>query len=171
LSPDTANDFSNVISYKKNAAQRVIKTALGALMAAGSLTAAASLAQQVPITGSGSDFNSVEYFDPPHQQEIKRWLSGAETQQLPGGLLLVKQVKIETFTEDGKLQLVAQAPECIYDPINGIANSSSDVHMRTGDGQLRIDGQGFVWRQSNSSFTISNQVQTVMEKTTGLVAP
>lgn len=131
------------------------------------LAAITSRAQQFPAAASSSDFNSVEYYsEPPHQQQIKRWLSGAEAQSLPGGLLLVKQVKIETFNMDGKLQRIAKAPECIYDPVNGLASSDGEVHMQTGDGQLQIDGKGFLWRQSDSFLTISNQVQTVIAKPT-----
>jgi hypothetical protein len=36
--------------------------------------------------------------------------------------------------------------------------------MQTGDAQLRIDGKGFLWRQSESLLTISNQVRTVIQK-------
>lgn len=121
-------------------------------------------AQQLPISGSANDFDSVEYYGAPHQQDIKRLFSGAEAQPLPGGLLLVKKVKIEMFDISGKLQLVAEAPECIYDPVNVVANSPGEVHLRTGDGQLKIDGEGFLWRQNDSVFTISNQVETVIDR-------
>jgi hypothetical protein len=43
--------------------------------------------------------------------------------------------------------------------------------MRTGDDQLHIDGQGFLWRQSDSFFTISNQSKTVYSGKTILSAP
>jgi hypothetical protein len=120
-------------------------------------------AQQFPISGSANDFNSVQYYGAPHQQDIERLFSGAEAQPLPGGLLLVKKVKIEKFDLTGKLQLVAEAPECIYDPVNDVANSPGEIHVRTGDGQLEIDGEGFLWRQSGSLFTISNQVITTID--------
>jgi hypothetical protein len=127
-------------------------------------------AQEFPSAGGASDFNSVEYYsEAPHQQQIKRWLSGAEAQSLPGGLLLVKQVKIETFNVDGKLQLIAKAPECVYDPINGVASSPGEVHMQTGDGQLRVNGKGFLWRQSDSFLTISNNVETTLEAKTAAI--
>jgi hypothetical protein len=136
------------------------------LMAAVILSAAPRVpAQQFPIAGGASDFNSVEYYGAPHQQDIKRLFSGAEAQPLPGGLLLVKKVKIELFDLSGKLQLVAEAPECVYDPVNVVANSPGEVHVHTGDGQLKIEGEGFLWRQNDSLFTISNQVQTVIERT------
>lgn len=139
--------------------------ALLLLTAAIILTAPCLFAQQLPIAGGASDFNSVEYYGPPHQLYIKRLFSGAAAQPLPGGLLLVKKVKIELFDLNGKLQLVAEAPECVYDPVNVVANSPGEVHVHTGDGQLKIDGEGFLWRQNDSIFTISNRVQTVIERT------
>lgn len=122
-------------------------------------------AQQLPIAGGASDFNSVEYYGAPHQQDIERLFSGAEAQPLPGGLLLVKKVKIEKFDLTGKLQLIVEAPECVYDPVNIVANSPGEVHVRTGDGEMKIDGEGFLWRQKESTFTISNRVETVIDRT------
>lgn len=125
---------------------------------------AASRAEDIPLSRSASDFNSVEYFEPPHEQQVRSRISGAEAQPAEGGLLLIKQVKLERYDENGKLQFTANAPECFYDPNNGIANSPGEVHMQTGDNRLRIDGLGFQWRQSDSFFTISNRVQTVIQK-------
>lgn len=124
--------------------------------------------QSLPVGANASDFNSVEYYDAPHQQQIKSEISGAEADPLPGGLLLVKQARLERFGFDGKPQFIADAPECTYDPINGIASSPGKVHMQTGDENLRIDGIGFLWRQNESFLTISNQVQTVIEKAPAL---
>jgi hypothetical protein len=121
-------------------------------------------AQAIPISGSASDFNSVEYYKPPNQQDIEALFSGTEADPLPGGLLLIKQVKIEKFDLTGKLLLVAEAPDCVYDPVNAVANSPGEVHLRSGDGQLKIDGEGFLWRQNDSMFTISNQVNTVIDR-------
>jgi hypothetical protein len=122
-------------------------------------------AEDIPLGSGASDFNSVEYYDDAaHAQQIRTRISGAEAQPLEGGLLLVKQAKLERFGLDGKLQFSADAPECIYDPNSGIANSAGDVHMHTGDGQLEMNGHGFMWRQSDSFFIISNQVQTVIQK-------
>ena len=128
-----------------------------------SLALAGGRAQEIPMAGSATDFSSVEYYQAPHQQQIKSRMSGAEAQPLEGGLLLIKQLKLEAFEEDGKLQFVITAPECVYDPVKGLATSPGELHMHTGDGQLRIDGVGFLWRQSDSLLTISNQVQTVIE--------
>ncbi len=161
------NSGQLVIKDKKILARRVTVPVTALWMAILLVTAMDNHGQQIPAKFNSSDFNSVEYYsEAPHQQQIKRWLSGAEAQSLPGGLLLLKEVKIETFDLNGKLQLVAKSPECTYDPLNGIASSPEEVHMQAGDGQLQIDGKGFMWRQSDSFLTISNQVQTVIEKTT-----
>jgi hypothetical protein len=128
-------------------------------------------AQDIPLGRGASDFNSVDYFEAPHQQQVKSCISGTEAEPLAGGLLMIKGVRLEHYDVDGKLQFIVETPECIYDPNNGIATSPSDVHMRTGDDQLHIDGQGFLWRQSDSFFTISNQSKTVYSGKTILSAP
>jgi len=142
-------------------------TVAALLVASMFLSAPAVPAQGLPISGSANGFNSVEYYGAPHQQDIRRLFSGAEAQPLAGGLLLVKEVKIEEFDLNGKLRYVAETPECIYDPVNVVANSPGEVHVRNGDGQLKVDGEGFLWRQSESMLTISNQVETVIEKMPG----
>jgi hypothetical protein len=129
------------------------------------LAAIDNRAQQFPIAGSASGFNSVEYYPAPHAQDIKRLFSGEEAEPEAGGMLLVKKVKIEMFDLNGKLQLSAEAPECTYDPINNVADSPEKVHIRTGDNALQIDGEGFLWRQSDSLLIISNQVHTVIDRT------
>ncbi len=125
-------------------------------------------AQPIPIAGAMSDFSSAQYFDPPYQQQIKSRISGAEAQQITQQFWLIKQVKIEKFDVDGKLQITAEAPECVYDRLNGEANSPGELHIRSGDDQLRIDGQGFLWRQQDSLLIISNHVQTVIKKAPAL---
>jgi len=123
--------------------------------------AAAIHAQQ---NGShASDFTSVEYFEAPHQQQMKSRLSGAEAQPLAGGLLAIKKLKLETFNTNGSPAMIVEAPECVYDTLNGVANSPGHLQLRTGDGVFRVEGEGFLWRQGDSSLTISNQVQTVID--------
>ena len=37
------------------------------------------------------------------------------------------------------------------------------LKLQTGDGKYRVEGEGFLWRQSDSFLTISNHVRTVIE--------
>jgi hypothetical protein len=114
-------------------------------------------------TQHASDFTSVEYFESPHQQQMKSRLSGMEAQPLAGGLLVIKQFKLETFTVDGRPEMVVEAPSCTYDTSDATASSSGPLHVRTGDGKFRVEGDGFLWRQTNSFLTISNNVHSVVE--------
>ena len=119
-----------------------------------------------------SDFTSVEYFELPHQRQMKSRLSGAEAQPQAGGLLVIKQLKLETFNVDGKPELIVSAPECIYDTFNHAANSPGHLQLQSGDGKIRTEGDGFLWRQNDSSLTISNHVRTTIEtKIWKLTAP
>jgi hypothetical protein len=110
-----------------------------------------------------TDFTSTEYYEPPHQRQIKSILSGAEASPQPGGRLIVKQLKLEIFNLDGKLEIIILAPECIYDTLKGVANSPGHLQLRTGDGKILTEGDGFLWRQSEQLLTISNHVSTVIE--------
>ena len=110
-----------------------------------------------------NNFTSTEYYEQPHQQQIKSILSGAEALPQPGGRLIVKQLKLETFNLDGELEVTIMAPECIYDTLNGVANSPGHLQVRTGDGRIHLEGDGFLWRQSDQKLTISNNVCTVFE--------
>jgi hypothetical protein len=118
---------------------------------------------QSNVLGHASDFTSVEYYPAPNQQQIKSRLSGAEAQPLPGGLLAIKQLKLETFGPDGKSEIVVKAPECLYDQLAGTASSAGRLQVQYQGGKIRVEGEGFLWRQSDSFLTISNRPSTVLE--------
>jgi hypothetical protein len=118
---------------------------------------------QSNVVGHASDFTSVEYYPAPNQQQVKSRLSGAEAQPLPGGLLAIKQLKLETFGPDGKSEIVVQAPECLYDQLGGTASSAGRLQVQYQEGKIRVEGEGFLWRQTDSFLTISNRISTVLE--------
>jgi hypothetical protein len=119
---------------------------------------------QQPASGHASDFSSVEYFEPPHQLLIKSRLSGAEAQP-QGELLLIKQLKLETFDTNGVPGLIVKAPECVYDTVHGLASSSGHLRLETADGSSHVEGDGFLWLQASQNLYISNNVQSVFENT------
>jgi hypothetical protein len=118
---------------------------------------------QSNVVAHASDFMSVEYYPAPNQQQVKSRLSGAEAQPLPGGLLAIKQLKLETFGADGRSEIVVQAPECLYDQLGGTASSSGRLQVQYQEGKIRVEGEGFLWRQTDSFLTISNRISTVLE--------
>lgn len=133
--------------------------ALGAILF---LTVAGSSAQPA-MAGHANGFTSAEYFAPPNETRVKSRMSGAEAQPLAGGQLAVKQLKLETFSTNGTPLVVVEAPECVYDMTSRTANSAGHVQLRNGDGKLRMEGDGFLWRQDDSSLTISNHVDSVVK--------
>jgi hypothetical protein len=118
---------------------------------------------QSNVVSHANDFTSVEYYPAPNQQQMKSRLSGAEAQPLPGGLLAIKQLKLEMFRPDGRPEIIVIAPECIYNQLDGTASSSGRLEVRTGDDRILVEGEGFLWRQTDSFLTISNQVHTVIK--------
>ena len=117
---------------------------------------------QMEALGKAPAFTSVEYYERPHAQQIKSRLSGAEATP-QGPLLMIKQLKLETFAVDGKPEIVVTAPDCVYDTQNHAASSPGRMQLQSGDGKYRVEGEGFLWRQDGSSLIISNKVQTVIE--------
>jgi hypothetical protein len=134
---------------------------LSVFMAVGFVTD--SVRAQQNTTGHANDFSWVEYFEPPHQQLMKFRLSGAEAQPQAGGLLVINQFKLETFDSNGVPEIIVKAPHCVYDTLRGVASSPGHLRLETADGSSHVEGDGFLWRQTNSFLTISNNVQTVIE--------
>ena len=132
---------------------------LSALMALGFMAVRA----QQTTTGQANDFTSVEYFEPPHETMMKSRLGGAEARPLAGGLLLIQQLKLETFDSNGVPEIIVKAPHCIYDPQRGVANSPGHLRLEAADGSAHVEGDGFLWLQASQSLYISNNVQSEFE--------
>ena len=119
--------------------------------------------ESVPLAGPATKLSSVTYCDPPHEQQIKLRLSGAQMLPLPGTLFDVKQLTVEQFNPEGKLQAVVEAPQCIYAPLDGVASSSGHLQLKLMGDRIHVEGDGFLWRQSDNSLAISNNVSTVIK--------
>jgi hypothetical protein len=155
------NEPTHVGCYNKRRARSGI-IAIWILSALIELGLFAVARAQSNVVGHASDFTSVEYYPAPNQQQMKSRLSGAEAQPLPGGLLAIKQLKLETFGPDGKSEIVVNAPECVYDQLSGTASSAGRLQVQY-QGKIRVAGEGFLWRQSDSFLTISNRISTVLQ--------
>lgn len=130
------------------------------------LATAPSRAQLPSGLGQATDFSSVEYYDAPFEQQIKTRLSGAESRPVPDhpDELEVFQLRIENYSTNGTLEALIRAPECLYSTTDATARSAGPLAVSTGDGQLQLNGVGFLWCQNDThrSLIISNQVDTVI---------
>jgi hypothetical protein len=119
--------------------------------------------KQVPLAGPATKLSSVLYCDPPNDQRVKVRMEGAEMTPLPETKFNVKQLTVRLFDDAGKLEAVVEAPQCIYAPMEGAANSSGHLQLRLMDDKIHVEGDGFVWKQGDNSLTISNNVYTVIK--------
>jgi hypothetical protein len=138
--------------------------ALGCLLAAPGARGQ-SLPPSIPggLRGSTTNITQVMYYEPPHEQQIKLRLTGAEMSPLPEALFEIKQLQVWQYATDGRLQAAAESPQCIFAPMENIASSTNHLVLKSGDGKLRLEGDGYIWRQGDNSLTISNNVYAVLK--------
>jgi lipopolysaccharide export system protein LptA len=123
----------------------------------------------VPPPGQAQDFGEIkglklaEPYGAPHETQIKSLLEAAKARRLADGQYLCKEATLQTFTETGQRELVVRAPECVSDPSGHSANSAGPLKVQTADGKFSLEGEGFLWQQTNSSLIISNRVHTVIQ--------
>lgn len=122
-----------------------------------------------PASGWAQNFGEIrglklaEPYGPPHETQTKSLLEAARARRLPDGQYLCKEATLQTFTETGQRELVVRAPECISDPAGRSASSEGPLHVQTADGKFTLEGEGFLWQQTNSILLISNRVHTVIQ--------
>jgi lipopolysaccharide transport protein LptA len=126
------------------------------------LTAFAGLALAQRL-GSGKGIKFSDYYEPPHEKQMKWLLEGGSARPEAGGRIIpITEVKVQTWRENGEGEMVIEAPECVYDANQRSVSSPGLLHLRTADGAFGLEGQGFLWRQTNSTLFVSNRVHTVV---------
>ena len=128
------------------------------------LAASAVHAQFVSGLGPSRNFSLIEYFDPPFDGRMMTRMTSAESRPVPGsaGLLDIRQFKLESFSTNGRPEMVISAPQCNFSTLENTANSAGPIRVESGDGQFTLTGVGFLWRQNERMLNISNQVVTVI---------
>ena len=146
------------------------------------LIAVFCLAMSLALVANSQVGNSVkgfkaplEYFDAPHELQVKSYLEGSQSEFLSNGLIGIQNARLLTYHEDGTVEMIAMAPQCIYDTRLGSVSSTGRLQVQTVDQEsglsFRHEGVGFRW-QTNSDLKISNQVTTVITgSTTNLFTP
>jgi hypothetical protein len=118
-----------------------------------------------PAFGRVKNFFVPDYYEAPNQNQMKSLLRGAEAEPQPNGRVLIHELQVETYGPDGAIELTVHAPECLYNSVTQTASSASHIEAQSGDGKMFIEGEGFLWEQANSRFTISNRVHTTIRQT------
>jgi hypothetical protein len=108
------------------------------------------------------DFRVPEHYDPPHEKQLKSLLQGDEAEPQSGGLILIRHLKLQAFAETGETQMVVRAPECVFDTTQHTVNSAGHLEAVSGDGRFFLEGEGFLFQQTNLNLIISNRVHTVI---------
>ncbi|MCL5097004.1 MAG: hypothetical protein M1608_05650 [Candidatus Omnitrophica bacterium] len=106
------------------------------------------------------EFKIPDYY--PNTQNLKTLLIGAEAKFQINQPIPIKGLLIETYASDGKTNLIIQAADCIYNTENQTASSNGHLQMRTADGRFHLEGDGFLWRQTESKLVVSNRVCTMI---------
>jgi lipopolysaccharide export system protein LptA len=115
------------------------------------------------LTGPISGVRAAQYYDPPHQTQLKWLFEGAKGQQQDDNLLLVTEGKVQTWNEDGSAELVIETPECLYDAARQSVRSPGKLKARIGGNRFSIDGEGFYWQQTNTAVVVSNHVHSTVQ--------
>ena len=105
-----------------------------------------------------------DYFDPPHETQMKWLLEGAKAQPLEGGRVLIAGARSQTFRVTGEQEMAVEAPECVYDSARRTVSSPGTLRVQAVDGKFYLEGEGFLWQQTNSSLFVSNRVHTIVQQ-------
>lgn len=120
-----------------------------------------SRAQQFPL-GQFKDFQLPEYHAPPNETRLKTLVEGAEAVPQDGSRVLIRKLTLKTYREDGTGEFVMRAEDCLYDLEKRQASSPGPLLLKTADGNISTEGVGFLWRDRESTLTLSNRVHTVI---------
>lgn len=112
--------------------------------------------------GLGMNVKFPDYYGYPNQSKLRTLVQGSSVTPLGTNLYRVKNVHIESFTLAGEPEAIVDAPDCVYDHRTRIASSDGPIKARSADGQMKIEGTGFMLTMTNKSLLISNNVRTVI---------
>jgi hypothetical protein len=133
-----------------------------------------ALAVDLPVGNSMKGFKApLQYFDPPHELQVQTYLEGSESEMGPNGTVILHGARLLTYHEDGTIEMIATAPQCIYDTRQRTVSSTGELQVQTVESGLAFwhQGVGFLY-QTNTVLIISNQVETIVTGTpTNLFTP
>jgi hypothetical protein len=134
------------------------------------LALAAPLVAQVQQGFKGSGWKFPEYYETPLPGErrtypLKGLISGEQGRHLSNNFYFVTGMLLEHYEWSGVTNVVARAPECLFDMQARVAWSTGRLVIVGNGGELTIAGNhGFRATMTNSTLIISNRVRTVIQR-------
>ncbi len=130
------------------------------------IAALLSVRAQLPQGFTGKKF--ILPYQDRETKELKAIFTGLNAKQITGSKVLITEFGMKTFRDGdtNKIELIAQAPECLFDRSTAVATSAGTIKAYTLTTNLFIQGEGFYCQQSNAFLVISNKVETVIRKDT-----
>jgi lipopolysaccharide export system protein LptA len=113
------------------------------LIAVFCLVMSLALAADTHVGNSVKGFKApLEYFDPPHELQVKSYLEGSESEFLSNGMIGLRGAKLLTYHDDGSVEMIAMAPQCVYDTRQRTVSSTGQLQVQTLDSGLAVLHQG-----------------------------
>lgn len=101
---------------------------------------------------------------PGQPERVQSMIFGDSATPRLDGRIIIDGLRIELYPNRDRppTNLIAKAAQCVFDRNTETAFSSNRLQVASGDGRLTIEGTGFLWRQTNASLIISNEVHTLI---------
>jgi len=99
--------------------------------------------------------------------KLRSLLMGDSMVEQRPGIMLVRGVRLETYSYNGEkrfVDLIIEAPECLFDVRTRVVSSSGPMKATRSDDGLRLDGVGFKWKQQTSKMVVYSDVRTVLRQ-------
>ena len=132
------------------------------------LLLAVSLPGQISRLAKGRDVKFPEFYesqkgDPIQTNRLRGLLMASQGQYLSNDMFLLTQMRLEHYRVDGETNLIAQAPECLFNADSRVASSTGRLEIVGMNGAFVVQGQrGFEVRMTNSTMSLSNRVRTMI---------
>ena len=105
-----------------------------------------------------------EYYPAPNETRMKSLVQGEKARPQGPGRTLINDARVENYRTNGEPEVIIEAPECLLDQNHHTMNSAGPLKVKTADGKFLIEGEGFLWLQTNSTLFISNKVHTIAHR-------
>jgi len=134
------------------------------------LALAAPLVAQIQQGFKSTAWKFPEYHETPLPGEKRTYplrglISGEQGRHLSNSIYFVTGMRLEHYAWEGATNLLARAPECLFNTDTRIAWSTGRLEIIGMGGALSVEGkQGFQANMTNSTLIISNRVRTVIQR-------